>query len=439
MRDMTIYNRMNRPTGGNGRKGRERPLYEAKEGAGGSPEELKEERGGPETPQPQPAGEDEGEGPRIPPGELPREWAAVPKGRGERYTQSRRSSRGTALLVGGAALCLCAGLGLWALLGSGGARPPEKTPEELLAAGVTYSPGPDALPRATGGDGATALPVQTTPQPTTAQTPEGMPQATAPPLDAGDWGDKFAGKFAQGETERTENSYRSRDISVTVEKVQEEGVTYFVADIYIRNLENFRTAFSGGEYGGSKQATLDMAVENGAVVALSGDYYAAHSSGLVIRNGELYRDTEYGDVCALYQDGVLETYEQDKADIPAIVERGAWQAWTFGPKLLTDGRPMEKFNSNVNPANPRSAIGYYEPGHYCFVLVDGRQQGYSKGMTLKELSQLFYDLGCVDAYNLDGGQTAVMAFDGKLASHPYEGGRKTSDILYIAETEGENP
>lgn len=100
---------------------------------------------------------------------------------------------------------------------------------------------------------------------------------------------------------------------------------------------------------------------------------------------------------------------------------------------------MEKFNSNVNPANPRSAIGYYEPGHYCFVLVDGRQQGYSKGMTLKALSQLFYDLGCVDAYNLDGGQTAVMAFDGKLASHPYEGGRKTSDILYIAETEGENP
>ena len=134
---MTIYNRMNRPTGGNGRKGRERPLYEAKEGSGGSPEELKEERDGPETPQPQPAGEDAGEGPRIPPGELPREWAAVPKGRGERYTQSRRSSRKTALLAGGAALCLCAGLGLWALLGSGGARPPEKTPEELLAvAGV---------------------------------------------------------------------------------------------------------------------------------------------------------------------------------------------------------------------------------------------------------------------------------------------------------------
>jgi len=101
--------------------------------------------------------------------------------------------------------------------------------------------------------------------------------------------------------------------------------------------------------------------------------------------------------------------------------------------LLQDGKPMEKFNSVVTPRNPRAAIGYYEPGHYCFVLVDGRQDGYSRGLSLKELSQLFYELGCKEAYNLDGGQTAVMAFMGQLANRPYNGGRDVSDIIYIAE------
>jgi len=90
----------------------------------------------------------------------------------------------------------------------------------------------------------------------------------------------------------------------------------------------------------------------------------------------------------------------------------------------------------VNPRNPRSALGYFEPGHYCFILVDGRQPGYSDGLTLEDLSQVFYDLGCTVAYNLDGGQTAVMAFMGEETNIPYEGGRQTSDILFIAENEG---
>jgi exopolysaccharide biosynthesis protein len=43
--------------------------------------------------------------------------------------------------------------------------------------------------------------------------------------------------------------------------------------------------------------------------------------------------------------------------------------------------------SKFKVKNPRSAIGYYEPGHYCFIVVDGRQNGYSDGMTLDELAQ----------------------------------------------------
>jgi exopolysaccharide biosynthesis protein len=106
--------------------------------------------------------------------------------------------------------------------------------------------------------------------------------------------------------------------------------------------------------------------------------------------------------------------------------------------LLKDGQPMEDFNTTSelkNKTEPRTAIGYYEPGHYCLVVVDGRQEskGYSEGFTLMELSRVFYELGCSIAYNMDGGKSAEMIFDGKLQNRPYEGGRETSDIIYITE------
>ena len=96
---------------------------------------------------------------------------------------------------------------------------------------------------------------------------------------------------------------------------------------------------------------------------------------------------------------------------------------------------MTQFKSDVQRPNPRSAIGYFEPGHYCFVQVDGRIES-SRGMTLEELSQLFADLGCTAAYNLDGGQSSGFVWQGQLQSYPYK--RPVYDIIYVSETIGED-
>ena len=259
---------------------------------------------------------------------------------------------------------------------------------------------------------------------------------------SGQFGAKFADKFSDT-VQKNDTSYISKDINVHLSKhTLREGtnkvVTYFVADIYIRNIENFRTAFAKGEYGhGYRDNTVTMAKNNQAVVAISGDYYSIRDTGVVIRNGKLYREQAFRDVCVLYRDGTMQTYSKDSFRIDEAVSKGAYQAWSFGPRLLEGGQPMTnaQFDTDVYKANPRSAIGYYEPGHYAFVLVDGRQAGYSTGMTLEELSQLFYEMGCKEAYNLDGGQSAVMSFAGELTNQPYGGGRNISDILYIGEVE----
>lgn len=255
---------------------------------------------------------------------------------------------------------------------------------------------------------------------------------------AQDWGVKFADKFTGGEVISRENFYQSRDIRVEVTPVLKENLAYYVADIYIRNIENLRTALARDKYGKSlHQTVMTMSKNKGAIVAISGDYYGVRGKGVVVRNGVMYRDTKFKDTCVLYYDGTMKTYTKEELDVEAVLAQGPYQVWSFGPKLLENGQAMDSFNSEVTPANPRCAIGYYEPGHYCFVVVDGRQKGYSTGMTMKRLSRLFYELGCQEAYNLDGGQTAVMAWGDQMVNRAVGGGRPVSDMVYIGEVTGD--
>ena len=112
-------------------------------------------------------------------------------------------------------------------------------------------------------------------------------------------------------------------------------------------------------------------------------YTSARKRGLVIRNGVLYREELYEDVCVLYYDGRMETYRKEDFNLDEAIAQSAWQGWSFGPALLGEnGEALEEFDSSITGKNPRCAIGYYEPGHYCLVTVDGRQSGYSSGMTM---------------------------------------------------------
>lgn len=297
---------------------------------------------------------------------------------------------------------------------------------------------PIQLPMATPQAVVEAAEPQATPSAAPDVTQDVEPAPAQPEIDYGMWGEKFKDKFTSGEVYTTDYSYQSEDINIMIDKVEADGTVYFVADIYVRNIHNLMTAFADGQFGkGHSDKALNIAVENNAILAVSGDYCSIRNEGIVIRNGVLYRDRVWEDILIMNNDGSFETFSPEEFDMEALIQNGAYQGWSFGPMLLTDGQPMEKFNSRVNPANPRCAVGYYEPGHYCFVLVDGRQSGYSKGMTLEELSQLFYDLGCTVAYNMDGGQSAMMTFMGEVVNQPVKGGRDISDIIFITESQGD--
>ena len=133
---------------------------------------------------------------------------------------------------------------------------------------------------------------------------------------------------------------------------------------------------------------------------------------------------------------LAQAQEKAMAQLEALAET-IWHSFLFGPVLLDEqSKALDDFSdSNVQRVNPRSVLGYYEPGHYCFVVVDGRQTGYSRGIEIDAFAQLFADLGCVRAYNMDGGASATMTYNDAVYNKPCSGGRDLGDILLIRELE----
>lgn len=276
-----------------------------------------------------------------------------------------------------------------------------------------------------------------TPEPTPVftPTPEPTPEPTPTELSA----DPFCDRFSETPI-LEESSYSDSGLSITITRYDDKRrickntVVYYVADVYLKDVERLKTAAAYNDFSSTKtQHVEEMAQEHNALFALSGDYFNYQKVGLIIRNGVLYRDQydKRRDLCVLYRDGVMKTFEVGTYSVDEIIESDPWQTWQFGPALIDEnGEPKTTFNTSLYGYNPRCAMGYYEPGHYCFVVVDGRQERYSVGAGIEELSKLMCDLGCKAAYNLDGGTSAQMYFNGKYCNHQI-GERPIGDIIYF--------
>ena len=287
-----------------------------------------------------------------------------------------------------------------------------------------------------------------TPEPTPSQpAAEGTEEAPAPvpTVDPDSLAYRFAEHFASEPT-WDENSYRSPSLSVTItEYANTEAyprLTYYVADIYLADVECFRVGFP-------EDSTYDtgerIAEYNRAVLAINGDSMLTQHSGLLIRNGQIYNDTtNAGDLCVLYYDGSIETYSPGTYSSQEILKKEPFHSWQFGPMLLDEsGQPLDEFNISreLQGAHPRTALGYYEPGHYCFVVVDGRKPEHSDGADMRTLAEIMSGLGCRQAYNLDGGASSMMIFNGNTVNQPAKTGAKgneryINDMLILTEQEG---
>ncbi|MGN0480862.1 MAG: phosphodiester glycosidase family protein [Lachnospiraceae bacterium] len=235
--------------------------------------------------------------------------------------------------------------------------------------------------------------------------------------------------------------YIDDNIKIKMEEYRENDTTIYVADVEISDVEYLKTAFAQDTYGRNVTATTSsIAGDHNAILAINGDFYGAQIKGYVIRNSVLYRsEVKSGNEdMAVMEDGTFKIFNESDISAQKILDEGAAQVLAFGPALLENGEIAVTSDEEVGKAmesNPRTAIGMIEPLHYVFVVSDGRT-GTSEGLSLHQLAEFMQKLGVDTAYNLDGGGSSTMVFDGKVINNPTTNGRtikerSVSDIVYI--------
>ncbi|MEQ6899080.1 phosphodiester glycosidase family protein [Microbacterium sp. KR10-403] len=246
----------------------------------------------------------------------------------------------------------------------------------------------------------------------------------------------------------TGSTYTSDDASVTITKHTtgsgDDTLTYYVADVTLTDATALRSAFADNQFGENITARVsEIAEDNGAVFAINGDYYGFRSDGIEIRNGVVFRDEGAREGLAFYKDGTVTVYDETATTADALVADGVWNTMSFGPAIVENGQTVDGIddvevdtnfgNHSIQGDQPRTAVGVIDDDHLVFVVVDGRDSGYSRGASLDELAGIMEGLGAQTAYNLDGGGSSEMWFDGEVVNQPSNGGeRATSDIFYIA-------
>lgn len=239
----------------------------------------------------------------------------------------------------------------------------------------------------------------------------------------------------------TGNTYSDGRIHIEITQYRQYDTTIYAADVQVSDPQCLKTALAQNAYGRNiTQTTSQMAQDNGAILAVNGDYYGAQTKGYVIRNGVLYRDSPVSgrEDLVIWADGSFSIAGEGEVSAQQLLQDGAQQVLSFGPALVVDGAVAIGQDEEVGKAmasNPRTAIGILEPGHYLFVVSDGRTQD-SAGLSLYQLAQCMAELGADIAYNLDGGGSSTMVFNGTVLNNPTTSGRSikersVSDIVYI--------
>lgn len=239
--------------------------------------------------------------------------------------------------------------------------------------------------------------------------------------------------------EVSDNYYKDDNIEIKIDTIREYDTTIYVADIKLSSIDYLKTAFAKNIYGKNiTEKTSTIASNNNAILAINGDYYGVQEYGYVLKNNRLYRNiASTRDDLVIYGDGSFEIINESDISLQELLNNGAKEVLSFGPALIENESIVVNSNTEVGKSmasNPRTAIGVIDNLHCVFVVSDGRTNA-SSGLSLYELASIMQNYGVTTLYNLDGGGSSTMYFNGKVINNPTTNGkiseRSVSDIVYI--------
>ena len=268
-----------------------------------------------------------------------------------------------------------------------------------------------------------------------------LPSANVQSLD----GDLFTPGSTPIAENFTENGYRDDTIIVELEQKRMFDSDVFVAYVKIATPSQLRTAIAGNKLSSTRtnQTSVITAAYNG-IVGINGDYYSDkdRQGGHIVRQGQVMRERVSDNFDLLFIDelGDLHVFHRGKAEQQEAVdafkqEHEIVNAFCFGPGLVIDGEKPEDVSKykwfDPSGENPRAGIGQIDMLTYVLVAVNGRTDE-SIGVTMDQFADIMLELGCKQAYNLDGGNSATLAYNGEVFNTKIQKERDVSDIIYFA-------
>lgn len=174
--------------------------------------------------------------------------------------------------------------------------------------------------------------------------------------------------------------------------------------------------------------TSRIAKKNNAVAAINGGgFYDPNGTGtgrlpygFIIHEGKYLLgqqvdDKERVDFVGMTCSGNLIAGNYNKKELHDL---GVTEGLTFGPPLIMNGKKVIRSGDGGWGISPRSAIGQKKDGTMMFLVIDGRQPGYSIGATLVDVQNIMYEKGAYIAANLDGGSSTTLYYNGNVVNKP---------------------
>ena len=239
----------------------------------------------------------------------------------------------------------------------------------------------------------------------------------------------------------TPDGYEDASIRVQMETREEDGVVWRIAWVEVASPTQLRTAYAGKTIKKDTTGLVTvMAKQHNAIVAINGDNYtnekAKHS--FIYRMGEKRQDklNKQKDILIIDENGDFHTFVKSAGADKFEKDTGhkIVNAFMFGPALVQNGEVLtldKEYNFNPNGREPRCAIGQLDTLSYVLVIADGRGNSGSDGATHKELAEFMASLGCREAYNLDGGNSAIMVYNNEIYNYKARE-RDVADVIYFA-------
>lgn len=231
--------------------------------------------------------------------------------------------------------------------------------------------------------------------------------------------------------------YETDEMKIQLEHIvkEEPNLNMWIATIKVSDSSQIKSAFAGGEFSQDvKKRTSVIAKDNDAVLAIDGAAVGFNTNGRVIRDGVIYRDSDLD--CApliIKENGDLEVFEYGEKTAEEILDLGGVQTYDFGPTLVKDNEIIDNYGEWYKTVkDSRTVIGQKGPLEYVILVADGRSEK-SEGISLYDAALELKNKGCYIGYNLDGGGSTTLYFNGEVLNNPSDitGERRISDILYF--------